>query len=233
MEMWEALRVGLDNASTKLGRTQVLRKFTTSRPSPDETLTQYFTKLIPFRKKFIGNTENITDDTMKTHILTTPLKSYETTIQILEERIPALTALQCMDVICEYAERMTQTIEIEDASTGAALYFGGRNRSRGSGRGRGGRAGGRGGGRGNGHQKHKYTYCKMDNHTTETCGKRKHAESDTNTSRNKERRCYYCGLTGHFKADCVHFKRARDQQNKVNKGTASASLATAGDRDLI
>jgi hypothetical protein len=73
----------------------------------------------------------------------------------------------------------------------------------------------------------------MDNHTTETCGKRKHAESNKNTSRNDARTCYQGGLTGHFKADCILFKRARDQSNKVNKGTGSASLATAADRDLI
>jgi hypothetical protein len=231
--MWEALRDRLDNASTKLGRTQVLRKFTASRPSPDETVTQYFTKLIAFRKKLIGTTENITDDAMKTHIFTTLSKSYETTIQILEQRIPAPTAQQCIDAIRKYAERTTLTNEIGEASTGAALYSRGGNRGHGSGRGRGGRAGARGGGRGNGRLKHKETYCKMDNHTTETCRQRKHAESDTNTSRNDERTCYHCGLTGHFKADCVHFKRARDQRNKVNKGTASGSLATAGDRDLI
>jgi len=230
VEMWEALRDRLDNASTKLGRTQVLRKFTASRPSPDETVTQYFTKLIAFRKKLIGTTENITDDAMKTHIFTTLSNSYETTIQILEQRIPAPTAQQCMDAIREYAERTTLTKEIGDASTGAALYTRGGNRGRGRGR------GGRGGGRGNGRQKHKCTYCKMDNHTTEACGKRKRSENDTNngdtnTSRNDERTCYHCGLSGHFKSDCIHFKRARDQRNKVNKGTAS--LATAGDRDLI
>ena len=84
VEMWEALRDRLDNASTKLGRTQVLRKFTASRPLADETVTQYFTKLIAFRKKLIGTTENITDDAMKTHIFTTLSNSYETTIQILE-----------------------------------------------------------------------------------------------------------------------------------------------------
>jgi hypothetical protein len=39
VEMWEALRDRLDNASTKVGRTQVLRKFTASRPMPDETVT--------------------------------------------------------------------------------------------------------------------------------------------------------------------------------------------------
>jgi len=69
----------------KLGCTQVLRKFTASRPSTDETVTQYFTKLIAFRKKLIGTTENITDDAMKTLIFTTLSNSYETTIQILEQ----------------------------------------------------------------------------------------------------------------------------------------------------
>jgi hypothetical protein len=51
VEMWEALRDRLDNASMKLGHTQVLRKFTTSRPLPDEMVTQYFTKLIAFSKR--------------------------------------------------------------------------------------------------------------------------------------------------------------------------------------
>jgi hypothetical protein len=35
VEMWETLRDRLDNASMKVGRTQVLRKFTASQLSPD------------------------------------------------------------------------------------------------------------------------------------------------------------------------------------------------------
>ena len=118
----------------------------------------------------IRTTENITDYAMKTHILTTLSNSYEATVQILEQRIPAPTAQRCLDAICEYAERTTRTKEIRDASTGAALYSRGGNCGRGIGRGRGGCGGGREGGRGNGRQKHKCTYCKMDNHTTEACG---------------------------------------------------------------
>ena len=59
---------------------------------------------------------------------------------MLEQRIPAPMALQCMDAIRKYAERTTQTKEIGDASTGAALYTRGGNCGRGCGR------GGRGGG---------------------------------------------------------------------------------------
>jgi hypothetical protein len=129
-----------------------------------EMVPQYFTKIIVFGKKLIGTTENITDDAMKPHTFTTLSDSYETTIQILEQRIPTPSTQQCMDGIREYAERMTLTVEIRDASTGADLF------SRGGYRGR--------GGRGTGRQMHKCTHCKMDNHTTESCGKRHHADND-------------------------------------------------------
>jgi hypothetical protein len=187
VEMWEALWDRLDNASMKLGHTQVLRKFTASCPSPDKTVTHYFTKLISFRKKLISTTKNITDDAMKTHIFTTLSNSYETTIHIVEQRIPAPSAQECMDAIRQYAQRMTRTKAIKDASTGAALYYRRVNHVRGAG------GAGRGGGRENGCQKQTCTYCKMDNHTTEACGKRKCTENDTgdtNTSRNDERTCY-------------------------------------------
>jgi hypothetical protein len=55
----------------------------------------------------------------------------------------------------------------------------------------------------------------------------------SDTIRHDKQTCYYGSLPGHFKTDCIHFKCARDQRNKVNKGTASAKLATAGDRDVI
>jgi hypothetical protein len=76
-----------------------VQKFTVSRPSPDETMTQFLTTLIAFCKKWIGTTENITDDAMTTHIFTTLSNSYEITIQILEQWIPAHTAQQFRDVI--------------------------------------------------------------------------------------------------------------------------------------
>jgi hypothetical protein len=46
VELLEPLSDWLDNGSTKLDCSQVRLIFTTSRPSPDPTVTQYFTKLI-------------------------------------------------------------------------------------------------------------------------------------------------------------------------------------------
>jgi hypothetical protein len=92
VEMWDALKARLDNDSMHLGSTRVLRKIGASRPSPDETVTQYFHKLIPFHKKLIGTAKHTTDDGMKIHTFTTLSNSNAMVIHILELRIPAATA---------------------------------------------------------------------------------------------------------------------------------------------
>jgi hypothetical protein len=73
---------------------------------------------------------------MKTQLNTNLSNTYETTIQILEQRIPAPMAQHCMDAIVEYADRSTLTKEIGDASTGAGLFTSGGNPDCGRGRGR-------------------------------------------------------------------------------------------------
>jgi hypothetical protein len=83
--MCEALWDQLDIVSKKLGRTQVMRKITSSQLLQDETVTPFFTTLLAFWQKLIGRTENSTDDTMKTHIFTTLSNLYETTTQILQQ----------------------------------------------------------------------------------------------------------------------------------------------------
>jgi hypothetical protein len=122
VETWEAHSNQLENSSTNLRRTNVLGKLTTIQPSPDETVTQYFAKLITFCRKLIGTTKYLTDDTINTPIFTTVSISYETTLKILEQQIPCPTPQQSMHAICNYAKRMTLSKEFGDASTRAALY---------------------------------------------------------------------------------------------------------------
>jgi len=78
--------------------------FTVSRLSTDEMVIQYFTKLIAVCKKLIGTTEVIADAMMNILIFTILCNSSETTIQILEQHIPASTTEQCMDAIREDTE---------------------------------------------------------------------------------------------------------------------------------
>jgi len=70
IEMSVALRDCLDNTLTKVGCTQVWQKFGTSRPLPNEIDTKYFTQLINFCEKLIGAIQLITDNILKTHIIT-------------------------------------------------------------------------------------------------------------------------------------------------------------------
>jgi hypothetical protein len=66
---------------------------------------------------------------------------------------------------------------------------------------------------------------------TETACLKQLKTADSN--RNDTQTWYHYHLQGHCKMDCIHFKYDWDQRNTVNKGTASTSLATAADRDLI
>jgi len=83
----------------------------------------------------------------------------------------------------------------------------------------------------------------MDNHTTEACGKPKCPQTGNgnsggndssggdNAGGSDEKVCYHCGIPGHIRPDCIHYKRAKETRNRVRKGTAS--IATAGDRDVL
>jgi len=95
-------------------------------------------------------------------------------IQIVEQCIPTPTTQQWMDAIYQYAKRTSLTKVIGGESTRATVYI--RGWYCGGGR----HGGGWVSGQGNECQKHKYTYYKMDNHTSKACGKRHYTEDDSN-----------------------------------------------------
>lgn len=71
----------------------------------------------------IGTTEHTTDDTMKTHILTTVSDISEPTLQILGQWISTPTVQQCMVAIRKHAEYTALTRRIGGASTRVVVYF--------------------------------------------------------------------------------------------------------------
>jgi len=210
VEMWQTLQGRLDNTTNQVGRTQIVRKFHALRPSKDEKITQYFTRLIDLRKKLIGSPETISDETMKTYIFSTMPKEFETTIKILEQQIPVPTAQQVMDRLREDADRTELTKEIGDESTGSALYSH----------------------RGNNDKEYSCTHCKMNNHTTESCGILKRLNSGGgsrgfNRKKGEEVLCFHCGRPGHTRAECHSRQRGLDAQNRVNKRSTKVSMAEA------
>jgi hypothetical protein len=137
--------------------------------------------------------------------------------------------------------------EIGDEATGSALFSHGRYRGayRGYGRYRG--RGNYGGNKDcNDDKGYTCTDCKLNNHTTETCGILKRLNSRSRD----DKICYYCGKPGHIRPECRTRRNGFEARNKVNKrnkdsksdsratlSEATASLAehgiAAGDRDLF
>ena len=142
----------------------------------------------------------------------------------------------------EEETEVSELVQVTNAAEG--LYAshssgcGNRGGRRGRGRGKGGRSTyGARRNAGNG-RSYRCTHCRMDNHTTTECSKpNRPTRSSNNATKidDTERTRYHCGLSGHFKADCIHRKRAQEQRNKVRKsGSATAAIAIAdGDRDML
>jgi hypothetical protein len=240
-EMWDTLRTLLNNQESQAARTTIRYRFDSCRLNDKEKATEYFTRLRALRQQLAGSTDAIDDQTFRAHIYKTlkVVPKFRTIITILQAMTPAPPPEQVMRTI-RTDEEETDVSELTEAANAATtadgLYTHG-NSGRG-GRGRGGRGRGRGR-RGNG-RKYNCTHCRMDNHTTEDCRRLKHKRSgngnDANTK--NEKTCFHCGLPGHFKAECEHWLRAKEQRSKVRKsGTAAkteqAMIATAGDRDLF
>ena len=155
---------------------RILCKFHACPPAKDEKMTTYFTRLIDYRKQLSGSAEEISEDSLVTHLFSHIPKEFATTINIFERQAPPRTAQHMMDAIRLDEEKAAFVTEIADGSTGAALHS-----QRGGYHSR-----GYGGSERFGRQKtYQCTYCKMDNHTTEQFGKWKRAQSrNGNAGRN-------------------------------------------------
>ncbi|KAF8248597.1 hypothetical protein K440DRAFT_642183 [Wilcoxina mikolae CBS 423.85] len=66
--MWHTLTERLDNTTTLIGRTTLLRKFRATRPQKDQPLQDYFNKLRDFRHQLAGSTKAISDGELRTNI---------------------------------------------------------------------------------------------------------------------------------------------------------------------
>jgi len=104
VEIWQTLQNRLDNTTNQVGRAQIVRKFYALHLSKEEKTTQYLTRLVDIRRKLIRSHEAISDETMKTRILSTMRTEFETTNKILDQQIPVSMAQQVMDRLREDAE---------------------------------------------------------------------------------------------------------------------------------
>jgi hypothetical protein len=249
-DMWITLQRRLNDASHQMTRTAILRKFQAARYDSRSGLAgvdAYFAELENYQHQLAGSAEEITDEGLKTHIFSTLMGHFYTTVCIMQrQRNPEPSAKEVMDSIREEAKTTEVNKELGDPSVGSALishqtgYRGrGRGRGRGYDRGRGyyrGNHGNRDGRNDGKSDEFSCTHCRMNNHTTENCGILKRQSTYTGKSgsggfskNNDDKLCFHCGKPGHIKTECRTRQRGRDAQNKVTKRrngtTAEANTA--------
>jgi len=120
-EMKDILSDHFDNTRSKLGRTQILRKFHASRPTKDKKMNTYYTPLIDYHNQLSGSAEEISEDGFVTHRFT-HTEGICHNDQHLRATSPAshfTTHHGCHSIGRREGGPVT---EITDASTGAALY---------------------------------------------------------------------------------------------------------------
>ncbi|KAF8246043.1 hypothetical protein K440DRAFT_645406 [Wilcoxina mikolae CBS 423.85] len=120
--MWHTLQERLDNTTTIIGRTTLLRKFHATRPLKDQPLQDYFNKLQDFRHQLARSIEAISNDELHTHIYTTIPEQYTIMVKIIQCQTPIPTVDEVMDALKEDEGTTAITKEIGDTTTGTALY---------------------------------------------------------------------------------------------------------------
>ena len=137
--MWEELKVKLDTANSRAGRTAILRKFNQLRPASNSSVADYITQLLECSKELSGTEQAIPKETFISHLLTTLPKSFDSIIDIITYRPEAeQTADRVISTLVEWeASNRTRKTETEPTkptspTTALVTYSGRRFRGRGS-----------------------------------------------------------------------------------------------------
>jgi hypothetical protein len=85
-EMWDIPHHRFKNTLSKLGRTEIVRKFHVCHPAKDEELNTYFTCLIDYGNELSGSAKEISDDSFVAHLFANIPKEIATTISIFKRQ---------------------------------------------------------------------------------------------------------------------------------------------------
>jgi hypothetical protein len=107
---------------SKLGQTLILPTFHACHPANDTRMTAYFTCLIDCRNQLSCFTEEITEETIVTHLLTQIPKKCTTMINIIEQQPTPPISQYIIAVIRLNEEVAAFVTSIGDASAGASPH---------------------------------------------------------------------------------------------------------------
>ena len=121
-EMWNTHQMMLDTAGSYIGRQHILCQFQACWPKEDEPLKVNFTKLSNCRMQLDHTDDAITDWDFRMQIFTSLPSQYVMILIILKHRRLIHTPKEAMHDLLEEETTASLTKELEDASTGAALF---------------------------------------------------------------------------------------------------------------
>jgi hypothetical protein len=240
--MWTTLQCRLNDDSHQTTRTAILRNFQAARYNSRNGLARvdpYFAEVENYQHQLTGSAEQITEEGLKTHIFSTLMGHFYTTLCIMQrQRNPEPSAKQVMDSSWEEAKTTEVNKELGDLSVGSVLIshqtgFRGRGYYRGNNGNRDGR---------NDVKLPEFwcTHCRMNNYTTENCailkpqstytGKSGSGDFSKNTD---DKLCFHCRKPGHIKSECRTCQRGGNAQNNITKrrngngGSTTTEASTA------
>jgi hypothetical protein len=250
--MWITLQHRPTDASHQMTCTAILWKFQATRYLFRSSLSGvdvYFAKLKNSQHQLSGLAEEITDNGLITHIVSSLMGHFYTTVCIMQwQRNSEPSAKEFRDSSRDEANTTKVNTELGDPPVGSAPIshqtgYCGSGRGSGYGRGCGYYCGNHGNhNRGNDSKFDEYscTQYSMNNHTTENCGILKRQSSYTSNSGScgfsnddDDKWYFHCGKPGHIKSECHTHQRGRDAQNQVTKrrngnwGSTTAKVNTA------
>jgi uncharacterized protein YheU (UPF0270 family) len=192
--VWKTLKDHLDTSKTRSGRIEIVRRFHRLRMSPNSTISEYISKLRETRKELAGSPEQITDDTLTNHLLSTLPEVFSNIVDIITHKpVEEQTLAIVTETLIEYEKKLETRKAEAGAGTNTANTLSNAN------------------GLSAGIRQHyrsnfrRTPYQKSENNNN----------NDGPQSRNiADSECWYCLQKGHLQRDCDLKRRAMDLRNQ-------------------
>ena len=206
--MWDTLDKQVNTAKSAGGRQAIFRQFMELKPTPGDSIGDWFTKLLELKNQVAGTAEAITPVLFKTLVFTSLPDSFEVTSKI-QQNNPDATVEEVIEALKE-DEKIRNMRNKPEVATDAFVVT----------RGRGGYGfpGARGRGRGQAFKSGSTwcSFCRSGTHMTEAC--RSKRQFELKRSRESfDSECFYCGEGGHIQRDCMVKHKGKQAKLRASK----------------
>lgn len=217
-EIWNTLKEKLDTASSRAGQLALAHTFGNLRPlNSDTSISQYITRLMDIRDQLAGTTQELSDEKMVGHLLTTLPPSFNIIRRVITH---SPLEMQTFDYVINtlMEEEKTMHNEFDNATNASTSLTSGSAltaSTRGSHRGRGNR-GNHGNCRGRGSYGGRVGYRGRGGYRSSR-GRGRGIDKSTSNDISSHKiygSCWHCGNRGHMMSECWKLQREQREQQE-------------------